>query len=100
MTALEATLGQLVNVNSLFHNKSRSAADKSLASEQAQLRQSLDVAYDNLKAQRASERHLASDVEQAESRLKGYTAEQQVRGAGSHCRHTYLSTLNYAVVIE
>lgn len=84
MTALEATLGQLVNVNSAFHSTVRGAADKSLAAEQAALRSELDVAYDNLKARRAAERQLAAEVEQVScgSGAKAYAIHRPLPTAG------------------
>jgi hypothetical protein len=74
--ALEATLAQLVGVNSAYHT-SLKIVDRGAAAEQDALRGALDAAYDTLRGQRGAESALGAEVAQAEGRLQSLSAEQQ-----------------------
>ncbi|KAG2422661.1 hypothetical protein HXX76_015898 [Chlamydomonas incerta] len=77
VAALEATLAQLMAVNTNFAASYKKVGSKEAFEERAALRDKLDKAYDKLKARRADEAAIAGDIQVSESRLANLAQEQR-----------------------
>lgn len=76
VSALEATLDQMIESNTAYSKSFRPVNEKRAFEERAQLRARLDKAYDRLKFKRQEERSIFGDVQQAEARLQQLADEE------------------------